>query len=195
LDLTPMNQPTAPSVARPASVNPFELNRRVLASELTLAAKAVLLVILDHARHGASTCTASTRTIAREARVAERTVRHVLPDLEGRGLVTIERATGSVHSRHTIRVGPCIHQVGNPFRLRLHEVGNDCREVGKPGMHEVGNDCPQRINPRDEKDSGPSVAASTPAGPEDEEPSPWTRRWFGRLIDVDRSEAVPVLRD
>jgi hypothetical protein len=92
-----MRNPTTPAVAGQSRANPFELNRRVLASDLSLAAKAVMLVILDHARHGASRCTATTRTIAREARVGERTVRHVLPDLEGRGLVRVERVTGSAH--------------------------------------------------------------------------------------------------
>src|SRR3954467_15638435 len=92
---------------QPAAVNPFEVNRRVLASDLTLAAKAVLLVILDHARHGLSKCTASTRTLAREARVTRQHTCLVLRDLEARRLIRIERATGSVHSRHTIYVGPC----------------------------------------------------------------------------------------
>src|SRR5689334_7046867 len=72
---------------QPAAVNPFEINRRVLASDLSLAAKAVLLVILDHARHGLSKCTASTRTLAREARITDRHVRNVLPELEARRLI------------------------------------------------------------------------------------------------------------
>src|SRR3954470_6342021 len=88
---------TARPNVKPAAVNPFEINRRVLASDLTLAAKAVLLVILDHARHGLSKCTASTRTLARESRVTEQHVRRVMLDLEARRLIRIERATGSVH--------------------------------------------------------------------------------------------------
>src|SRR4051812_6117692 len=125
-----MNSARKTAEVKPAAGNPFEINRRVLASDLTLAAKAVLLVILDHARHGLSRCTASTRTLAREARVTDRTVRNVVPELEARRLIRVERATGSKHSRHTIFVDSCIHQVGNEFPLRLHEVGNDFHEVG-----------------------------------------------------------------
>src|SRR4051812_49079777 len=96
---------TARQNVKPADVNPFEINRRVLASDLTPAAKTILLVILDHARHGLSKCTAATRTLAREARVTEQYVSRVMKDLEARRLIRVDRATGSKHSRHTIFVG------------------------------------------------------------------------------------------
>jgi hypothetical protein len=160
---------TASPTVKPAAGNPFEINRRVLASDLTLAARAVLLVILDHARHGLSKCTASTGTIAREARVTDRTVRNVVPELEARRLIRVERVTGSKHSRHTIYVGPCIHQVGNDFPLQLHEVGNDFHEVGNRKLHEVGNDFPQRTNSRDQEKDGLSLSleedSDVPSGP------------------------------
>jgi hypothetical protein len=159
-------------------VNPFEINRRVLASDLSLAAKALLLVILDHARHGLSKCTASTRTLAREARITERHVRNMLADLEARKLIRIERATGSVHSRHTIYVGPCMHQVGTGFRLRLHEVGTEFHEVGNSKLHEVGTECPQRSNRSDQEKDGFSL-------PPDEEIDPQTLRWFGPPLQAE----------
>ena len=121
-------------------VNPFELNRRVIASDLSHAAKLVLLAILDHAGHGRSTCWASNRTLARETGVAERHVRRVISDIAARGLVRIERATGSVHSRRTIALGPYMHQVGHEIRLRLHEVGHDDRPGRTSGPAEVGRD-------------------------------------------------------
>lgn len=153
-----MSNPITLSVRRPSTsgptMNPFELNRRVLASDLSLAAKAVLLVILDHARHGASKCTATTRTIAREARVTARHVRRVLPDLEGRRLIRVERATGSACSRHTIFVGPCIHQVGLSVLLRLHEGGPDVPKGGHLAPHEGGHQVPQKDSEKDPEKDG-----------------------------------------
>lgn len=186
LDLTPMSNPTTPAVARPASVNPFEINRRVLASDLTPAAKAVLLVILDHARHGVSRCTAGTRTIAREAHVTDRTVRTALPVLAGRGLIRIDRATGSPLSRHVITLGPCIHQGGNPFPLRLHEGGNDFPPGRKSVPHEGGNGFPQRSPVRDEeKDAVPPTDRPAIDGPAewDRGLDPrWARLFPGRPV-------------
>jgi hypothetical protein len=127
-----MNHPSTIRVPVKSGINPFDLNRRVLKSDLTAAAKNVLLVILDHARYGQSVCTASTRTLAREAGITEQYVRRVLSDLVARRLIVIERATGSVHSRHMIRLGQCIHQVETKFPLRLHEVETLSREVETP---------------------------------------------------------------
>lgn len=69
---------TRPQVNAVQSENPFEVNRRVFASDLDPGAKIVLLVILDHARYGQSKCTASNKTLARESGLSERqTIRHV----------------------------------------------------------------------------------------------------------------------
>jgi hypothetical protein len=171
-----MNSARQQADRQPAAVNPFEINRRVLASDLSLAAKAVLLVILDHARHGLSKCTASTRTLAREARITERHVRRVIPELEARRLIRIERATGSVHSRHTIYVGPCIHQVGREFPLRVHEVGHQVHQVGHSKLHEVGHQVRQSSNGSDQEKDGFSLP------PEEEEINPWMRRFFSKFI-------------
>jgi hypothetical protein len=149
-----MTLPRKASVVNPAALNPFEINRRVLASDLTLAAKAVLLVILDHARHGASKCTATTRTLARESRVTVQHVRRVMLDLEARRLIRVERATGSKHSRHVIFVGPCIHQVEHSVPLRLHEVEHQVPEVEHLAMHEVEHQVRQRTNSRDPEKDG-----------------------------------------
>jgi hypothetical protein len=149
-----MHHHSAPTHAvRQPAINPFDLNRRVLASDLSLAAKAVLLAILDHARHGRSVCTAGNRTLAREVGISDRHVKNILPDLAARGLIRIERATGSKHSRHTISIGPYMHEVGNPFPLRLHEVGTEFPPGRKSGVHEVGTQFPVRDSGRDtEKD-------------------------------------------
>ena len=108
--------------------NAFEINRRVLASDLSHAAKNVLLVILDHARHGESTCTASTRTIARESGMTARHVSRLLPALESAGWIQVERATGSRQSRHTIFLAPMelknVHVHDNDAQLDPHEVVN-----------------------------------------------------------------------
>jgi hypothetical protein len=151
----------------PQQANPFDLNRRVLTSDLNHAAARVLLVILDHAGHGKSHCTASTRTIAREARVTERHARRVILELQGRGLIVTDRATGSKHSRQTIRLGPCIHQVGRKIPLKLHEVGLPDHEVGH-------SEQPTRA--RELNSTAPENDGLSPDG---EEIDPWTRRWFG----------------
>jgi hypothetical protein len=160
---------------QPVAVNPFEINRRVLASDLSLAAKAVLLVILDHARHGLSKRTASTRTIAKESRVTEQHVRRVMLDLQARRLIRVERATGSVHSRHTIYAGPCIHQVEREVPLRLHEVEHQVHQVEHLALHEVEHQVRQRANERDQEKDGFSL-------PPEEEINPWMRRFFSKFI-------------
>jgi hypothetical protein len=147
--------------------NPFDLIRRVLASDLNPAAAKVLLVILDHAGHGKSVCTASTRTIAREARVTERHARRVILELQGRGLIMTDRATGSNHSRQTIRLGPCIHQVGRKVPLKLHEVGLSNQEVG----HSEQPTRARELNLTTPENDGVSL--------DGEEIDPWTRLWFG----------------
>lgn len=164
-----MNQ-TITSRRAPQVVNPFDLNRRVLASDLSLSAKAVLLIVLDHARHGQSTCTASTRTIAKEARITERHVRNMLRELELRGLITILRATGSRHSRHTIMVADCMHQVGTEFRYQFQVVGTEFREVGNPAPG-AGDLHPYSSKEKNSEKDGFSLP--------EEEIDPWTRRWFG----------------
>jgi hypothetical protein len=137
----------------------------------------VLLVILDHARHGLSKCTASTRTLAREARVTERHVRRVLPDLEARRLIRVERTTGSQHSRHTIYLGSCIHQVGRQVPLRVHEVGHQDLPGRTFEVHEVGHQVRVKTQEGSEEKDGFS-------SPLEEEPIPAMRRFFPQFIPV-----------
>lgn len=53
--------------ARPEtpSSQPWDLNRAILASDMGQSSKVLLLVIVDHAGHGRSKCTASMDTLAR----------------------------------------------------------------------------------------------------------------------------------
>ncbi len=162
-----------PRPARQVAVNPFDLNRRVLASDLSLAAKAVLLAILDHAGHGRSACWASNRTLARETGITERHACTVVADLAARGLIRIERATGSKHSRRTIRLGPCMHQVGTQFQLRVHEVGTDFAPGSKSAVHEVGTPFERTTPDRQDETSEVSPLDSDGLTPE-------ARELFGR---------------
>ena len=158
-------------------VSPFEINRRILAAtSLSLAFKAVLIAILDHARYGASQCTATTRTLARECDVTERCVRKALVYLEGQGLIRIDREGESRHSRHAITPGPCLLQVGTEFRLRVvgAEVGTEFREIGT-GKPETGEVHPYSGDKRSEKSGDFSL-------PPEEEIDPQTQRWFGHLL-------------
>jgi Helix-turn-helix domain len=87
------------------SSQPWDLNRAILASDLGQSSKVLLLVIVDHAGHGRSKCTASTDTLARESGMTGRHVRRLLPALEADGWIQIERATGSRQSRHAVYTG------------------------------------------------------------------------------------------
>jgi hypothetical protein len=139
------------------AASPHEVNRGVIRSDLTKAAKLVLIRILYYAGHGDSFCWATNRTLARETGVTERHVRDIIPDLEARGLVRVERRSGSKHSKRDIYVGPCMHQVGTEFRLRLHEVGTEFRAGRNPVPAEVGTECrvkgPGKV---EEKEDSPS---------------------------------------
>jgi hypothetical protein len=121
------------------SSQPWDLNRAILASDLGQSSKVLLLVIVDHAGHGRSKCTASTGTLARESGMTGRHVRRLLPALEADGWIQIERATGSRQSRHTIFVAP--REGEAPF-LKVHEVGNSGACSRKFPVHEVGNPVP-----------------------------------------------------
>ncbi|HKM55869.1 MAG TPA: helix-turn-helix domain-containing protein [Isosphaeraceae bacterium] len=118
------------------SSQPWDLNRAILASDLGQSSKVLLLVIVDHARHGRSKCTASTGTLAREAGMTGRHVRRLLPALEAAGWIQIERATGSRQSRHTIYLAP---REGNEPFVKLHEVGHSGPCSRTFPVHEVGH--------------------------------------------------------
>ena len=126
----------------PRSAQPWDLNREILASDLSQSLKVLLLVIVDHARHGRSKCTASTGTLAHESGMTDRHVRRLLPDLEEAGWIQIERATGSRQSRHTIFLAP---REGSPPFVKLHEVGHSGCMRSDISVHEVGHRCPTNV--------------------------------------------------
>ena len=74
-----MNAMKTAYVVRDPPSQPWDLNREILASDLGQASKILLLVIVDHAGHGRSKCTASTDTLAREAGMTGRYVRNCFP--------------------------------------------------------------------------------------------------------------------
>jgi DNA-binding IscR family transcriptional regulator len=160
---------------QPVVDKPNVLVHRIVGSDLSLAAKAVLLVILHYAWYGKRTCYASGRTIAADARLNERHVRRIIPDLEARGLIRVERHTGSTRSRYDITLGPCIHQVGQEVRLRLHEVGHSEHQGRTSEVHEVGHLVRQELGTRGDEESGFSP-------PDPEEISPAFRRFFSGLL-------------
>jgi Helix-turn-helix domain len=138
-----LHQQAPPVKSRlPRSAQPWDLNREILASDLSQSLKVLLLVIVDHARHGRSKCTASTGTLARESGMTDRHVRNLLPKLESGGWIQIERATGSRQSRHTIFLAP--RKGSRPF-VKLHEVGNSGACSRKSEVHEVGNRFPTNV--------------------------------------------------
>jgi Helix-turn-helix domain len=136
-----LRRPDVKACPQTSPSQPFDLNRAILASDLSQSSKVLLMVIVDHARHGRSSCTASTGTLAREAGMTDRHVRNLLPGLEASGWIQIERATGSRQSRHTIFLAP---REGEPPFLRVHEVGNSGACSRKNPVHEVGNAVPTK---------------------------------------------------
>lgn len=120
-----------------ASSQRWDLNRAILTSGLSPSARVLLLIIVDHAGHGRSRCTASTRTLACESGLTDRHVRRLLRGLEAAAWIRIERATGSRHSRHTLVLGAACRRTS-----RLHEVGHfrPCRRTSE--VHEVGHPSP-----------------------------------------------------
>ncbi len=91
----------------------FVINRRVLASSLKPSEKTLLIVILDYARHGKSSCTASNRTLGRESGFTGRSVFRIIGHLVAEGWLILERRTGSKHSSRTLSIGPaCYGEAG-----------------------------------------------------------------------------------
>ena len=114
------------TAVKPRPETSWDLNRAILASDLGQSSKVLLMVIVDHAGHGRSKCTASTGTLAREAGMTGRHVRKLLPGLEEAGWIQIERATGSRQSRHTIFLAP---REGKYVRVHDNDAQPDPHEV------------------------------------------------------------------
>lgn len=174
--------------------NAFDINRRILASDLSLASKAVLIVILDHCRYGSRFCTASSRTIAREAGITERQVGRVIPKLAEKSLIEVFKQTGSARSRHTIKVGSKVHEVGHKVQPpKLHVVGhlkcmrsdNSVNAVG----HQVGVRTPNGRE-REKEEFGIPPAVETVGLPLPEKPRPSLPCPFPRVRERETAPAI-----
>ena len=124
--------------------NPFDVNRLVCRAELEPSAKVLLMVILGHAHHGRSTCTASTGTLAKESGLSPRHVQRLLVALAKDAWIELDRKTGSAHSRHIVKAGPKVHEVGQigpcSRTNQVHEVGHGrpCKRSGRDPEKERG---------------------------------------------------------
>jgi hypothetical protein len=192
-----MNQPTAPSVARPASVfAPGGIQWVAIPVGLEGPARDVWGALMQLER----STTIITAPDWRIAEVIGRSARYVQEGLRALELAgMIERLR-----RHGKRVITIVARLAGRDRSPIDRDRSACTDShrrAKPYRrfpatpYRTGAPAPSSEGINEKKLPGPPVAASTPAGPENEEPSPHTRRWFGRLIDVERSEAVSVLRD
>jgi hypothetical protein len=188
---------TARAKAPSPKQQPWDLNRAILASDLGQSSKVLLLVIVDHAGHGRSKCTASTGTLARESGMTGRHVRRLLPALEANGWIQIKRATGSRQSRHTIYLAP--REGVRPF-VRLHEVGHFGACSRTFPVHEVGHSGPtngSRTAPENVSRFAPiqgmqNCNPPTPAVPDDD-PAATAAMWargVDRLIHEARIAAA-----
>src|SRR4051794_18487801 len=94
--------------ARPDLPNPFELNRRINASDLPGTAKRLAISIYDHARYGASTCTAADETLSKDlgGDVGPRQVFRLRELLEAEGWTQTDRLGASKFARKIIGLGP-----------------------------------------------------------------------------------------
>ncbi len=101
-----MSKFTSRCALRPSpQVEAWTINRRVFSSNLHPAAKIVLLVILDHARHGQSKCIASNATIARESAIGVRQVISHVGKLVKHGWLDLERLGPTVNHGRVLTMG------------------------------------------------------------------------------------------
>lgn len=101
-----MGQLTPRRALRPSpAIDGWAINRRVFAAQLDPGAKIVLLVVLDHARHGQSTCTASNATIAREANLSVRQIGLHVKMLVEDGWLDLERLGPTVNHGRILHMG------------------------------------------------------------------------------------------
>ena len=147
------------------SSQPWDLNRAILASDLGQSSKVLLLVIVDHAGHGRSKCTASTDTLAREAGMTGRHVRNLLPALEAAGWIQIERATGlEAVQAHDFR-GTSGGRSRPSSKCMRSDIPGACSR--KFPVHEVGNPVPtngSRTAPENVSRFAPTRTELQPAG-------------------------------
>jgi hypothetical protein len=160
--LAPMSKPTTSRALRPYPTPKgyqWEVNRRILYSPLAAAAKVVLLIIIDHARHGQSVCTASNATLAREAGCQPRHVIRIVRELEKRGWITLDRKGPTVNFGRTLGMGP-LCSIGQTPLCRTVHTPCDTQDIGV---------CPPghpNVSPMDQKkDTNSRVGGKTPEKP------------------------------
>lgn len=113
-----MSQLSTLRVLRPdiPKANPFEINRRVIADRhLDPAAKLVCLAVLDHARHGESSCTASNGTIAKETSIGVRQVITHIQTLVKHGWLDLERLGPTIHHGRVLRMSDGVQGRADPL--------------------------------------------------------------------------------
>ena len=101
-------------------VDGWSINRRVFASNLHPGAKIVLLVILDHARHGQSKCTASNATIAKESRIGVRQVITHIQKLVKDGWIELDRLGETINHGRELRMGGVCSGLHTPLKSTAH---------------------------------------------------------------------------
>lgn len=189
-----MRNPTAPQAARPASVfAPGGIQWVAIPVGLEGPARDVWGALMQLER----STTVVTAPDWRIADVIGRSARYVQEGLRALELVGMI-ARLRRHGRRVITI--VARLAGRSPRTSDFTSETSCTDShrrAKPYRrfpatpYRTGAPAPSSEGINEKKTPGPSVAASTPAGPDNEEPSPWTRRWFGRLIDDPQPQDPP----
>lgn len=145
-------------------VNPFEVNRRVIQADIPAMARLLLLLILDHARHGASVCTASAATLSQELRCTDREVRKLVAVLHEAGWVEIVRRTKSQHSRRSLKPSrKCLDCTRNGGSECATAPGTIIPMHPEQPFREVGTAVPCKVSLKSqEKEKNSRVGEETP---------------------------------
>jgi DNA-binding transcriptional ArsR family regulator len=164
-----MTNPTTPRRARPASVFAPEGMPWVPLPDLPRGIVRDTLYAVLRAARSISRVTAPDRVLARLGGMSERTLQRGLRMLEGLGLISRER-------RHGGRVITILFRLAG--KKPVHRSAN--RSESYSPMPSV----PSSMRDKTKETAGPP-APPAPMGRScvPEEIDPWTRRWFGRLID------------
>lgn len=193
--LTPMAYPTAPAAARPASVfTPEGVPWTAVPHSVPRGlARDTLYAVLTACRTKPTT-KAPDRVLARLGGMSERTIQRGLRLLEVLGWISRLRRHGGrlitvLRGLAGRKCAPKPAKCAPKAPVHRSATAAACTDPPKSSP-------PSSMRGKMEENAVPPVAASTPAGTENQdEPSPWTRRWFGGLPDVRaKLEAVPVLR-
>jgi len=167
-----MGKSTTVCALRPATQgDAWAINRRVFASSLHPAAKVVLLVVLDHARHGKSRCTASNATLARESNVGVRQVISHVGKLVRDGWLDLERLGPTINHGRVLTMGAVCKAVQTPSAIRrTPPLPRGADPLCGPGQ----TNGPER--------AGEKGACGRPSAVETDGHLPAMERFFSRLI-------------